>query len=41
LVPIVSIDPRGITIDPAGRVWVLVGKKEEAALWVLDVTKAK
>jgi hypothetical protein len=37
LKPIAALNPRGITVDPFGRVWALVGQKQEAALWVLDL----
>jgi hypothetical protein len=36
LLPMAAFGPRGMTLDAAGRVWALVGRKEEAGLWVLD-----
>jgi len=39
MLPVASFNPRGMTLDPFGRVWVLVGEKEAAELWVLDVTQ--
>ena len=38
LLPLVTIEPRGIALDPFGNVWVLDGNEGAAALWVLDTT---
>jgi streptogramin lyase len=36
LVPVVALEARGLVTDPTGRVWALIGKDKQAALWVLD-----